>query len=79
MSGAESERIYSVINAYGLPVSVPGRLNRQLIKKFLKTDKKAVKDKVFYILPDSIGSTYLTDDVSAEMVDKVLQEEWKDI
>lgn len=77
LSGRDSDRIYSVLSAYGLPVSVPGYLNRQVIKRYLKTDKKAVKGNVFYILPDSIGSTYLTDDVSTKMVDKVLKEEWK--
>lgn len=72
LSGAESERIYSVISAYGMPVSVPDYLDRKLIKRYLKADKKAVSGKVFYILPDSIGSTYITDDVTEKMVDAVL-------
>ncbi|SHO45671.1 3-dehydroquinate synthase [Desulfopila aestuarii] len=72
LSGKEAERIYSVISAYGMPVSVPSYLDRQQVKRYLQTDKKAVKGKVFYILPDAIGSTYITDEVSEEMVDTVL-------
>ncbi len=74
LSGKESERIYSVISAYGMPVSVPSYLDRKLIKRYLKTDKKAVSGNVFYILPDAIGSTYITDDVSEKLVDVVLKQ-----
>lgn len=73
LSGKDSERIYSVISAYGMPVSVPDHLDRQLIKRYLKTDKKAVSGKVFYILPEAIGSTYITDEITERMVDAVLQ------
>jgi 3-dehydroquinate synthase len=72
LSGKDKERIYSVISAYGMPVSVPDDLDRQLIKRYLKTDKKAVGGKVFYILPDAIGSTYITDEITEQMVDSVL-------
>ena len=73
LSGREAERIYSVISAYGMPVTVPAYLDRGLIKRYLKTDKKAVKGNVFYILPEAIGSTYITDEVSGEMIDSVLK------
>lgn len=72
LSGKDKERIYSVISAYGMPVSVPDELDRRLIKRYLKTDKKAVGGKVFYILPDAIGSTYITDEITEQMVDSVL-------
>lgn len=72
LSGKDKERIYSVISAYGMPVSVPDELDRRLIKRYLKTDKKAVGGKVFYILPDAIGSTYITDEIAEQMVDSVL-------
>ncbi|WP_136808404.1 3-dehydroquinate synthase [Desulfosediminicola flagellatus] len=70
----EEERIYSLISAYGMPVNVPRHLDRSLIKRYLKTDKKAVAGNVFYILPDAIGSTYITDQVTSEMVDTVLEQ-----
>jgi 3-dehydroquinate synthase len=72
LSPKEAERIYSVISAYGMPVTVPEHLDRLAIKRYLKTDKKAVGGKVFYILPDAIGSTYITDEVTKDMVDAVL-------
>lgn len=72
LSSKDCERIYSVISAYGMPVFVPEHLDRIVIKRYLKTDKKAVSGKIFYVLPDAIGSTYLTDQVTAEMVDAVL-------
>ena len=76
LSGKENDRIYSVLSAYGMPVNVPGHLNRDVIKRYLKTDKKTVGGKVHYILPDSIGSTFITSDISEEMIDNVLREEW---
>jgi len=75
LSGRDAERIYSVISAYGMPVAVPGNLDRALLKRYLKTDKKAVRGRVFYILPDAIGSTYLTDEVTEQMLEAVLQSE----
>ena len=72
LSTKDAERIYSVISAYGMPVSVPAYLDRQKVKRYLKTDKKVVNGKVFYILPDTIGSTYITDEVDEAMVDAVL-------
>ena len=72
LSGQDNERIYSLISSYGMPVAVPAELNRQTIRRYLKTDKKAVGGNVCYILPDEIGSTYLTDEISDEMVDTVL-------
>ena len=76
LSGKENERIYSVISAYGMPVAVPGHLNRKVIKRYLKTDKKSVGGTIHYVLPDSIGSTIVTPDVTEKMVDSVLREEW---
>lgn len=73
LKGVDKERIYSIISAYGMDVSVPYHLDRAEIKKYLKADKKAVGGKVFYILPDSIGSTYITDEVTEEMIDEVLE------
>jgi len=75
LSRQDAERIYSVISAYGMPVTVPAHLDRTLLKRYLKADKKAVRGRVFYILPDAIGSTYLTDEVTEQMLDTVLKQE----
>ncbi len=72
LSGGEVDRITALISAFGLPVSVPGDLDRSAIKNYLKTDKKALAGRVNYILPDAIGNTRLSDDVSARELDDVL-------
>lgn len=68
----EEERIFSLIAEYGLPVTVPEGLDRNRIKTYLKTDKKAVAGRIFYILPTAIGSTSITDEVSDRQLDQVL-------
>lgn len=73
LSGRDAERIYAIISAYGMPVYPPADLDRNSVKRYLKTDKKAVKGKVVFVLPDSIGSTYFTEAVSDQMIDEVLQ------
>lgn len=72
LSGRDAEQIYATISSYGLPVEVPGHLDRRRIKSYLKSDKKTVGGQVFFVLPDAIGSTYITDEVSERMIDAVL-------
>lgn len=73
LSAKDAERIYSIISAYGMPTEVPKELNREKIKSYLKSDKKAVGGRVFYVLPDTIGTTYMSDEVTEKMVDAVLK------
>ena len=72
LSGHDLERITSLIAAYGLPINVPEDLDRAALKTYLKTDKKAMGGRVYYILPDTIGTTRITDDISARQLDDVL-------
>ncbi len=69
----EADRMRDLIAAYGLPVDIPAELNRTKIKKYLKTDKKAVSGRPFYVLPTTIGKVVITDDVAGELVDKALK------
>ncbi|MBB5346752.1 3-dehydroquinate synthase [Desulfoprunum benzoelyticum] len=69
---AAEQRITALIAAYGLPVAIPADLDRERIRTYLKTDKKAVAGKVFYILPTAIGATSITDAVSERQLDQVL-------
>jgi len=68
----EERRISDLIAAYGMPTVVPESLDRDRIKAYLKTDKKSVAGRVFYILPTVIGSVCITDEVSDRYVDLVL-------
>jgi 3-dehydroquinate synthase len=72
LSPADVQRISSLIASYGLPVAIPENLDREVIKAYLKTDKKVMAGKVFYILPKAIGSTIITDDISNIQLDEVL-------
>ena len=65
--------IRALIDSYGLPVSVPDNLDREVIKKYLLTDKKTVGGRVFYVLPEAIGKVLITDQVSSDDVDSVLR------
>ena len=73
LSQNESSQIYELIKSYGLPVDVPGDLDRPQIREYLKTDKKSVGGKVFFVLPTKIGSVDITYDVPEELVDAVLK------
>ena len=69
---SENQRVFELIRSYGLPVTVPADLDRRRIKEYLKTDKKAVRGKPFFVLPEEIGSVVITDDVPEEFIDEVL-------
>ncbi len=66
------ERICSLIAAYGLPVSIPSELDRKIIKTYLRNDKKTVGGRIFYILPERIGSVQVTDQIQEQDLDAVL-------
>ena len=72
LSHHDLDRIASLISAYGLPVEIPKNLDRSAIKAYLKTDKKAMGGRVFYILPKGIGDTTITDDILPKDLDDVL-------
>ena len=74
LSPPEAERISQVIAGFGLPVSIPRELDHNLMKSFLKTDKKAVAGKPFFVLPTRIGQVTITDDVAEELIDQALLE-----
>lgn len=68
----EDKIVLELIRSYGLPITVPPELDRNRIKEYLKTDKKAVAGKPFFVLPERIGSVVITDDVPEELIDEVL-------
>jgi len=68
----EAARIRDLVEGYGLPVTIPPGLDRQEIKGFLRTDKKAVAGRPFFVLPTSIGKVVITDQVEERFIDQVL-------
>jgi len=67
-----AQRIENLIKYYGMPTSVPADMSPEQIKGYLKTDKKTVGGKVFYVLPTEIGEVTITNAVREEHVDKVI-------
>lgn len=71
-SAEEAAWVRDLIAAYGLPVSIPDGYDRDQVKGYLKTDKKTVGGRPFFVLPTTIGKISITDDVSEELVGRVL-------
>ena len=72
LDSGEEKRITSLIEAFGLPISTPAELDRNRIKGYLKTDKKTVGGRVFYVLPERIGKVFITDQIEEKDIDAVL-------
>lgn len=73
ISRHEAARLRQLLTEYGLPTGIPNRFDRRQIKGYLKTDKKTVAGRPFFVLPTAIGTVVITDDVAAELIDEVLQ------
>lgn len=73
LSSDEAEEIKELIADFRLPVSIPSGLELNQMKSFLKTDKKAVAGRPFFVLPTCIGAVTITDDVADDLVDKALK------
>ena len=67
------QEMRDLIADFGLPVQIPENLDRQRIKQYLKTDKKAVAGRPFFVLPTTIGKVVITDDVSGELIDRAIR------
>ncbi|MEW6500499.1 MAG: 3-dehydroquinate synthase [Thermodesulfobacteriota bacterium] len=70
---AEAAALRQLLIDYGLPVSIPPHFDRARIKGYLKSDKKTVGGRVFFVLPATIGKVVITDQVSEELIDSVLE------
>lgn len=69
---SDAGRVAALINAFGLPTEIPPELDRERIKRYLLSDKKTVGGSVFYVLPTTIGSVVITNEVNDAQVDAVL-------
>ena len=71
-SRQEADQVRALIADFGLDTTIPSQYDRQRIKTYLKTDKKAVAGRPFFVLPTAIGKVVITDDVDATLIDRVL-------
>jgi len=65
---ASDKRQLALIEKTGLPTKLPGGLEIEAILDTLQTDKKVKAGKVRFILPESIGSVTITDQVPADTI-----------
>ncbi len=72
MNADDTARINKLIDSYGMPVKIPAALDRNRIKEYLKTDKKTVGGRVFFVLPQQIGKVFVTADINEEDIDAAL-------
>lgn len=69
----ESDRRQELlIKKAGLPIHIPQELNIDQLIDILQTDKKVKNGKVRFILPTAIGSVTISDQVSSDVIHKVL-------
>jgi len=74
LSEGEATRLIALLKQYGMPVSIPADLDREKIKGYLKTDKKAVGGRPFFVLPTAIGKVIITDDIADSILREILAE-----
>jgi 3-dehydroquinate synthase len=64
--------VEDLLKAYQLPTHIPDEYDRQQLKQYLQTDKKTVSGRIFFVIPEKIGSVIVTDKVQPEHIDVVL-------
>jgi 3-dehydroquinate synthase len=67
----ELSRLESVIKRAGLPTQMPNLELKKIIQA-IEHDKKILRGKIRFVLPKSIGSAFVTDEVSLSLVEEVL-------
>jgi 3-dehydroquinate synthase len=72
MAREAADRVRELIAGYGLPVEIPPGYDRRRIKAYLKTDKKSVGGRPFFVLPTEIGRVIVTDQVAEDLLDRVI-------
>jgi len=69
----EVSRLKSLITRVGLPTEIPGFGIEKLVQA-MKRDKKVLQGKIRFALPESIGSVFITDEVSPSLIEETLAE-----
>ncbi len=71
LAGSEADRLEKVIEAAGLPTRMPD-LDRSKVLKAMMHDKKVRRDRVRFVLLNAIGSAFISDDVTPELIEEVV-------
>lgn len=65
-------RIKTLIEAYGLPSSLPEGVDFSLLLSSMKLDKKTISGDLTFILPEKIGSVRIQKGFSVKEIEKIL-------
>ncbi len=68
---AQQRRLVALLEAFGLPVRPPP-IGAVQFRKAMSLDKKVAAKRLRFILLESIGSARIADDVSDELLSRVL-------
>ena len=71
LTDTEVARLTNLVERTGLPIEMPNLKVADAMQK-MRYDKKVVRDKVRFVLLKSIGSAFVTDEVSSSLVEQVL-------
>ena len=55
MTGAEADRVSRLLERAGLPVRIPGYIDREALVRKLYTDKKVRNGRLRFVIPRGIG------------------------
>ena len=69
---AEEAAITAMLEAYGLPTTIPPELDRSQIRRYLQADKKSIGGRVFFVLPEALGRVVITDRIDPADLEAVL-------
>jgi 3-dehydroquinate synthase len=64
--------ISALLKAYNLPTAIPQEYDPPTLRNYLQTDKKTIAGRVFFVLPVTIGTVRITDQVNERDIDAVL-------
>ena len=67
----ELNRLKCVIEKAGLPTEIPGLKVKRLIQA-MEHDKKVLEGKIRFVLAKSIGTVFITDEVSPSLIEQAL-------
>jgi len=71
LNQGELARLENLIKKAGLPTRFPDLEVAELIQA-IKHDKKVLRGKVRFVLPESLGKVFITDEVSLSLVEQIL-------
>lgn len=73
MDSAHSDRIKSLVDAYGLPYELPKDVNGDKLISLMSLDKKALAGKITFILPEKIGSVVIRKDIDIKTLKRIVE------